>query len=97
MQPTGTPALSRQGEPANPRKKYDFVRVKLYKDNVITTISLKRKLVEEATRVLGSERKVRDLASAAALEYIEGESPARTRSSHAARALLRLLNKPLAG
>ncbi len=75
-----------------PKKKYDYVRVRLcMAGNAITTISLDRDLVERASRVLGSEKKVREIAQSAALQYVEGQSPARTRSNFAARALQRLL------
>ena len=75
-----------------PKKKYAYVRVRLcMAGNAITTISLDRDLVERASRVLGSEKKVREIAQSAALQYVEGQSPARTRSNFAARALQRLL------
>jgi len=75
-----------------PKKKYDYVRVRLcLAGNAITTISLDRDLVARASRVLGSEKKARELAQSAALQYVEGQSPARTRSNCAARALQRLL------
>jgi hypothetical protein len=75
-----------------PKKKYDYVRVRLCPPGGgITTISLDRKLVEDAAGVLGSEQKVREVARAAAIEYIEGQSAARTRSEFAARALLRVM------
>lgn len=75
-----------------PKKKYDYVRVRICRaGNAITTISLDRDLVERASRVLGSEKKVREVAQSAALQYVEGQSPARTRSNFAARALQRLL------
>ena len=76
-------------------KKYRYVRIRLcMPGNAITTISLNPGLVEKAARVLGSERKAREVAQAAALEYVEGKSPARTRSNFAARALQRLVNTP---
>ncbi|MHB1539733.1 MAG: hypothetical protein ACYCV6_01665 [Steroidobacteraceae bacterium] len=90
-----TPATASQTHAtgaAAPRKRYDYVRVRLcMPDNAITTISLDRDLVERAARVLGSEKKARALAQSAALQYVEGQSPARTRSNFAARALQRLL------
>ncbi len=75
-----------------PKKQYRYVRVRLcMEDGTITTISLNPTLVERATKVLGSEAKVREIAHNAAMEYVEGKSPARTRSNYAARALQRLL------
>ena len=97
-QPYTPSAAAPSGQPSTPaaehrtKKKYDYVRVRLcMAGNAITTISLDRDLVERASRVLGSEKKVREIAQSAALQYVEGQSPARTRSNFAARALQRLL------
>ena len=88
---TPAPAAASAEEP----KKYKYVRIRLcMPGNAITTISLDPELVEKATRVLGSEQKAREVAQAAALEYVEGKSAARTRSNFAARALQRLVNTP---
>ena len=93
LAPGATSASTAAG--GEPKRKYKYVRIRLcMPGNAITTISLNPELVEKATRVLGSERKAREVAQAAALEYIEGKSPARTRSNFAARALQRLVNTP---
>ena len=92
---SGAPASrsSAPGAPARPSqaeggKKYDYVRVKLFLPGTTgTTISLDRELVQQAVHALGSEQKVKALAASAALEYIKGVHPARSRSAHAARAL----------
>lgn len=94
LAPGPTVQTGQQPSPAagKPSKKYDYVRIRLcMAGNAITTISLDRDLVQRATRVLGSEKRVRELAQSAALQYVEGQSPARTRSNFAARALQRLL------
>ena len=98
---SGAPASrsSAPGAPARPSqaampsqaeggKKYDYVRVKLFLPGTTgTTISLDRELVQQAVQALGSEQKVKALAASAALEYVKGVHPARSRSAHAARAL----------
>lgn len=75
-----------------PKKHYDYVRVRLRREGgALTTISLDRKLVERATRALGSQEKALAVAQSAAQQYLEGQSPARSRSGFAARALQALL------
>ena len=84
-----TPAVEK------PKKQYDYVRVRLRREGgAMTTISLDRKLVDQATRALGSQERVLALARSAAQQYIEGQDPARTRSACAARALQALLLPP---
>jgi hypothetical protein len=86
--PAHVPAAT--GSAGAQNKKYDYVRVRIcLPGNTMTTISLDRGLVERAARALGSEMKAREVAMAAALQYVEGQSPARTRSGFAARALQR--------
>ncbi|MGC8518955.1 MAG: hypothetical protein ACP5P4_10575 [Steroidobacteraceae bacterium] len=74
-------------------KKYDYVRVRVCLDGKrMTTISLDPDLMARAAKVLGSDEKARNFAQAAAMQYVEGQSPARTRSSFASRALMRVIN-----
>ncbi len=91
------PVQTARPSSAEGRKKYDYVRVKLFLPGTTgTTISLDPELVQRAAQALGSEQKVKALAATAALGYIKGVHPARTRSAHAARALQMLLTAPLA-
>ena len=93
--PAHVPATASQS--GTTEKKYDYVRVKLFLPGTTgTTISLDPELVQRAAQALGSEQKVKALAATAALGYIKGVHPARTRSAHAARALQMLLTAPLA-
>lgn len=86
--PAHVPAATGAGGAQN--KKYDYVRVRIcLPGKKMTTISLDRGLVERAARALGSEIKARELAMAAALQFVDGQSPARTRSGFASRALQR--------
>lgn len=95
LTPGATSMTAARAEEPQKKKTYKYVRIRLcMPGNAITTISLDPELVERATRVLGSEQKVREVAQAAALSYIEGKSPARTRSNFAARELLRLVSTP---
>ena len=88
--PAHVPATASQS--GTTEKKYDYVRVRIcLPGKTMTTISLDRGLVKKATRALGSEEKAREIAAAAALQYVEGQSPARTRSAFAARALQRVV------